>query len=52
VAYAEQVGGSAVDKLRHAQQCLMRLDGADGRRDWSDAQHRLAIEAALARRDK
>ena len=50
VAYAEQVGGSGAEKLRHAIEAAQKLDAGDnGRRDWSDAQIRIAIEAALSK---
>jgi regulator of replication initiation timing len=50
VAYAEQVGGTNVEKLRHAIEAAQKLDAGDnGRRDWSDAQIRIAIEAALSK---
>lgn len=51
VAYAEQLGGTGAEKLRHALGASIRADkDANGVQDWSDAQHRIAIEAALARR--
>jgi hypothetical protein len=38
-------------ELRHAIGAAQRLDAGDnGKRDWSDSQIRIAIEAALARR--
>lgn len=50
VAYAEQMGGSPEEKLRHAVHAAQRLDAGDnGKRDWSDAQIRVAIEAEIAR---
>ena len=50
VAYAEQLGGDGHTKLRTALAASLRLDrDANGRQDWTDAQHRIAIEAALAR---
>lgn len=50
VAYAEQLGGDGPTKLRTALAASIRLDrDANGRQDWTDAQHRIAIEAALAR---
>lgn len=53
VAYAEQIGGTSRQKLAHALAASIRFDkDANGRQDWSDAQHRIAIEAALARRAK
>lgn len=49
VDYAEMLGGP--DKIRHAVQAFGRIDLADnGKRDYSDAEARIAIEAALARR--
>ncbi len=51
VAYAEQMGGTNEEKLRHALGAAYKLDeGDNGKRDWSDAQIRIAIEAALAHR--
>ena len=51
VEYAEKLGGSSEEKLRHAVGASVLFDkDANGRQDWSDAQHRVAIEAALARR--
>lgn len=51
VAYAEQMGGANEEKLRHALGAAYKLDeGDNGKRDWSDAQIRIAIEAALAHR--
>lgn len=50
VAYAEQMGGKAADKLAHALAAARRLDNDDnGVRDFTDAQLRIAIEAALQR---
>lgn len=50
VAAAEQFGGTGPEKLRKALDALRALDAGDnGRRDWTDAQHRIAIEAAIAR---
>lgn len=49
VDYAEMIGGS--EKLKHAIQAFGRIDLADnGKRDYSDAEARIAIEALLARR--
>jgi hypothetical protein len=49
VDYAEMMGGP--DKLKHAIQAFGRIDLADnGKRDYSDAEARIAIEALLARR--
>lgn len=51
VDYAEQMGGTSSEKLRHAIGAGQRLDAGDnGKRDWSDAQIRIAIEAELANR--
>jgi hypothetical protein len=51
VSYAEQLGGSDEEKLRHALGACKQFDkDANGLQDWTDAQHRIAIEAALARR--
>jgi hypothetical protein len=48
VAYAEQMGGTSEQKLRHALGASIISDkGANGQQDWTDAQHRIAIEAAL-----
>lgn len=53
VEYAEQMGGTNGEKLRHAMGASRRFDvEANGRQDWTDAQHRVAIEAALARSKK
>jgi len=50
VAYAEQMGGTNGEKLRHAMGASRRFDvEANGQQDWSDAQHRIAIEAAVKR---
>jgi len=49
VAYAEQLGGSAPEKLAHAIHAAQRLDAGDnGKRDFSDAQLRITIEAELS----
>lgn len=51
VDYAEQVGGTSRQKLAHAIGASIKSDrGANGQQDWTDTQHRLAIEAELARR--
>lgn len=53
VAYAEQMGKTPEEKLRHAIGAAQRLDAGDnGKRDWSDAQIRIAIEAELNRADR
>ncbi len=53
IATAEQVAApdaTGKDKLRAALDALKKLDeGDNGVRDWSDAEHRIAIEAALRR---
>lgn len=61
VAYANQVAPlqekdlgrklTGAEKFEHAAAALRRRDtGDNGRRDWTDAEHRIAIEAVLARR--
>jgi hypothetical protein len=51
VAYAEQMGGSGEQKLRHALGASILSDkGANGTQDWTDAQHRIAIEGVLGSR--
>lgn len=53
VAYAEQMGGDAKAKLRTAlEACKLRDAGDNGKRDWTDAEHRIAIEAAVGRLKK
>lgn len=53
IDYAEQMGGTAETKLRHAVGAAQRIDAADnGKRDYNDAELRIAIEAALGRRNK
>lgn len=53
VAYAEQMGGTGEEKLRHAIGAVQRNDAGDnGKRDWSDSQIRIAIEAELRRADR
>lgn len=48
VAYGEQMGETPDEKLRHALGAAKRLDeGDNGRRDWTDAQLRIAVEAEL-----
>ena len=48
VAYGEQFGKTPAEKLEHAMHAARRLDAGDnGKRDWSDAQIRIAIEAHL-----
>ena len=51
VDYAEQLGGTSEEKLRHAWSCFVQLDeGDNGQRDWSDKDVRIFIEAELANR--
>ena len=55
VDYAEQLAKTrdltSRQKLLHAHAASLQSDrGANGVQDWTDAQHRLAIEAELARR--
>lgn len=51
VDYAEQMGGDARAKLAHALGAFGRIDAADnGRRDYSDVEARIAIEATLGRK--
>lgn len=54
VATAEQVAAADAtpkDKLRAALDALRKLDeGDNGVRDWTDAEHRIAIEAVLGAR--
>lgn len=53
VAYGEQMGKSPDEKLRHAIGAAQRLDAGDnGKRDWTDAQLRIAVEAELNRADR
>lgn len=48
IGHAEQMGGSNAEKLAHAIHAAQRLDAGDnGKRDFSDAQLRIAIEAEL-----
>ncbi len=50
VGYAEQMGPGAYGKLNQALESAKKLDAGDnGRRDFTDAQLRIAIEAELAR---
>lgn len=50
VAYGEQMGKTPEEKLKHAIGAAQRLDAGDnGKRDWTDAQLRIAIEAELQR---
>lgn len=51
IGHAEQMGGSNAEKLAHAIHAAQRLDAGDnGKRDFSDAQLRIAIEAELSRK--
>jgi hypothetical protein len=51
VDYAEQMGGDKAQKLAHAIGAAQRIDAADnGKRDYSDAELRIAVEAVLQRR--
>jgi hypothetical protein len=47
VGYAEKTGGSNEDKLRHAIDAARLLDQEDGKRDFSDSELRVGVEAAL-----
>lgn len=48
IAYAEQLGGSSRQKLLSAVGASIMSDkGKNGRQDWTEAQHRVAIEAEL-----
>lgn len=50
IAYAERIGGTNEQKLRHAIGASILSDkGVNGRQDWTDAQHRVAVEAELHR---
>lgn len=50
VAYGEQMGKTPDEKLKHAVGAAQRLDAGDnGKRDWTDAQLRIAIEAEIQR---
>ena len=49
VDYAEQMGGTPKQKLAHALGASIKSDrGANGMQDWTDAQHRIAVEAELS----
>jgi len=48
VDYAEKVGGTAQEKRAHAISAARALDMKDGKRDFSDVELRIGIEAALA----
>lgn len=47
VGYSEKMGGSNDDKLRHAIEAARLLDQEDGKRDFSDSELRVGVEAAL-----
>jgi hypothetical protein len=50
VAYGEQMGKTPTEKLKHAGAAAQRLDAGDnGKRDWSDTQLRVALEAEIQR---
>lgn len=49
VAYAEQMGGTDAEKLKHAVGAFRLADERDGKRDYTDAQARAFIEAHLAK---
>lgn len=51
VGYAQMMGGDGKVKLTHAISAFSRLDLADnGKRDYSDAEARIAIESILAKK--
>jgi hypothetical protein len=51
VGHAEQMGGTNAEKLAHAIHAAQRLDAGDNdKRDFSDAQLRIAIEAEINRK--
>lgn len=51
IAYGEQVGKTNEEKLRHALFAGPRLDAGDnGKRDFTDAQLRIEIEALIKER--
>lgn len=53
VAYGEQMGKTPAEKLKHAVGAAQRLDAGDnGKRDWTDAQLRIALEAEINRSKK
>lgn len=50
VLYAEQLGGTGAQKLLHACKASIKFDlDANGLQDWTDTQHRIAVEAAVAK---
>jgi hypothetical protein len=48
-AYADSIGGSDAEKLKHALGAFRLADEKDGKRDYTDAQARAFIEAHLAK---
>ena len=49
VAYAEQVGKTPEEKVRHACHAVIREDlGDNGKRDWPDHRVRQEVEALLS----
>lgn len=49
VAYAEQVGKTPDEKMRHACHAVIREDlGDNGKRDWPDVRIRQEVEALLS----
>lgn len=51
VGHAEQMGGTNPEKLAHAIHAAQRLDAGDnGKRDFTDAQLRIAIESEISRK--
>ena len=49
VRHAEQLGGSPAERLRHALDAFRLIDvQEDGKRDFSEAQARIYVEAAVA----
>lgn len=49
VGYAEKIGGSAEEKRRHAIEAARALDMKDGKKDFTDSELRIGIEAALSK---
>jgi hypothetical protein len=51
VGHGAQMGGTNAEKLAHAIHAAQRLDAGDnGKRDFTDAQLRIAIEAEINRK--
>ena len=53
VLYAEQVAGDRPPAERMITACAASIAAdrkANGKQDWSDAQHRIAVEVAVAKR--